>query len=118
MDHSIDDFSYEVPKNNPNKPVSYKQHSLIERIENIMSLSQLLRFIGAISILASMSLFMFKGWSDGNDIGRYLKLLAQTGMITGAGLILSFVVKRLKVHVSFLVWVLLLLSLTSRYLAP
>lgn len=96
MDHSIDDFSYEVPKNNPNKPVSYKQHSLIERIENIMSLSQLLRFIGAISILASMSLFMFKGWSDGNDIGRYLKLLAQTGMITGAGLILSFVVKEAK----------------------
>lgn len=70
--------------------------ALLKRLENIMSLSQLLRFIGAIAMLASMSLFMFKGWSDGNDISRYLTLLAQTGLITSAGLILSFVVKEVK----------------------
>lgn len=97
MNHSINDSGYEMPESSHSKSLPLKQrYSFIERLENIINLSQLLRFIGAISILASMSLFMFKGWSDGNDIGRYLKLLAQTGMITVAGLILSFVVKEAK----------------------
>jgi hypothetical protein len=97
MNHSINDTGYQTPNLAPNKSMPVKQHrSIIDRLEGIMSLSQLLRFIGAAGILASMSLFMFKGWSDGNDISRYLKLLAQTGMITVAGLILSFVVKEAK----------------------
>lgn len=97
MNHSINDTGYQTPEKALNKSKPVKQHrSIIDRLEGIMSLSQLLRFIGAAGILASMSLFMFKGWSDGNDITRYLKLLAQTGMITLAGLILSFVVKEVK----------------------
>jgi len=43
-----------------------------------------------------MSLFLLSGWSDGNDIQRYLKLLGQTGLLTVAGLILSFVLKENK----------------------
>jgi len=43
-----------------------------------------------------MSLFLLNGWSDGNDIQRYLKLLGQTGLLTAAGLILSFALKENK----------------------
>jgi hypothetical protein len=97
MNHSINDAGYQIPDDGLDKSMPVKeQSSIINRLEGIMSLSQLLRFIGAAGILASMSLFMFKGWSDGNDISRYLKLLVQTGMITLAGLILSFVVKEVK----------------------
>lgn len=97
MNYSINDSAQEILENAHNKSMPTPQsRSLLDLLEGIMSLSQLLRFIGAIAILASMSLFMLKGWSDGNDITRYLKLLTQTGMITFAGLILSFVVKEVK----------------------
>lgn len=97
MNDSIKDSAQLVPEHTLNKSMRSPQtDSLLDRLHGIMSLSQLLRFIGAIAILASMSLFMLKGWSDGNDITRYLTLLTQTGMITGAGLILSFVVKEVK----------------------
>lgn len=98
MNHSINPTDHSLANDIPlDKSMPAQEHrSLLDRLEGIVSLSQLLRFIGAIGILASMSLFMLKGWSDGNDITRYLKLLAQTGMITIAGLILSFVVKEVK----------------------
>lgn len=97
MNHSINDSTQALPENSFDKAMpTHNKLSLVERLENIMSLSQLLRFVGAIALLASMSLFMFKGWSEGNDISRYLKLLAQTGLITTAGLILSFVIKEAK----------------------
>ncbi len=73
-----------------------QKRSLSERLESIASLSQLIRIFGACAILVSMSLFMLKGWSDGNDISRYLKLLAQTGLLSGAGLLLTFLIKEFK----------------------
>jgi len=65
-------------------------------IEKRRSLSSVLRMFGACAVIASLSLFLIEGWSDGNDLNRYLKLLAQTGLITGAGIFLSFVVKEVK----------------------
>lgn len=70
--------------------------TLLQRLEGIASLSQILRAFGACAIIASMSLFMLQGWAEGNDITRYLKLLAQTGLLTAAGLILSFLIKEFK----------------------
>ncbi len=60
------------------------------------NVSTLLRTFGAIAVIASLSLFLIEGWTDGNDLNRYFKLLAQTGLITGAGLFLSTVVKEAK----------------------
>ena len=60
------------------------------------SLTTILRTFGACAVIASLSLFLIEGWTDGNDLNRYLKLLAQTGLITGAGIFLSFVVKEAK----------------------
>jgi len=73
-----------------------REKTLFQRLENIASLSQVIRTFGACAIIASMSLFMLQGWAEGNDITRYLKLLAQTGLLTIAGLALSFLIKEFK----------------------
>jgi hypothetical protein len=70
--------------------------SIFARLGDHFSVSELLRIFGACAMLASMSLFMLNGWSEGNDIQRYLKLLAQTGLLTVGGLILSFALKEQK----------------------
>jgi hypothetical protein len=72
------------------------RQTLFTRLEKIASASQVLRGFGACAIIASMSLFMLQGWAEGNDITRYLKLLAQTGLLTTAGLVLSILIKEFK----------------------
>jgi len=73
-----------------------RQYSIVDRLSSIASISELLRIFGACAVIASMSLFLLEGWSEGNDISRYLKLLSQTGLLTAAGLVLSFVLKEYK----------------------
>ena len=70
--------------------------SLFDRMKKAISLAEILRILGAGAVIASMSLFLLNGWSEGNDIQRYLKLLAQTGLLTGAGLTMSFLLKENK----------------------
>ena len=87
---SGDDVMSEEFSQNPNR------ESFFQRLEKIVSLSQIVRAFGACAIIVSMSLFMLQGWAEGNDVGRYLKLLAQTGLLTGAGFLLSFLIKEFK----------------------
>ncbi|MDJ0759039.1 MAG: hypothetical protein QNJ19_06540 [Woeseiaceae bacterium] len=70
--------------------------SVMQSIRNIATLSEALRILGAGVILASMSVFLMQGWSGGNDISRYLLLLAQTGLLGAAGFAMSHVVKETK----------------------
>ena len=95
MDHAVN-FHEQAPSSDSNRNLSGNKESLFKRLEGIMSISQLIRGLGACAILASMSIFMLQGWAEGNDITRYLKLLAQTGLLTGAGLALSFLIKEFK----------------------
>ena len=69
---------------------------IVESIRNVASVSEMLRFLGAAGILASMSMFLLQGWSDGNDIRRYLMLLAQTGLLAGGGFAMSYGLKEAK----------------------
>lgn len=69
---------------------------IFERLKGIVSIAELIRIFGACVVIASMSLFLLEGWSEGNDIQRYLKLLAQTGSLTAGGLALSFILKEHK----------------------
>ncbi len=62
---------------------------VMESIRNFATLSEALRILGATVLLASMSLFLLQGWNDGNDIKRYLLLLAQTGLLAAGGFALS-----------------------------
>lgn len=91
MNASSRSFEREV-----NKSMQGDQRSLFEKLRDITSVSQVLRTFGAAAVIVSMSLFMLQGWSEGNDITRYLKLLGQTGLLTGVGLILSFLIKEYK----------------------
>ena len=70
--------------------------SFAEGLSRLISVSELLRIFGACAVLASMSLFLMNGWAEGNDIQRYLKLLAQTGLLTLGGLAMTFGLKEQK----------------------
>ena len=89
---TVDSGSFEEQ----DRAMPQQRQSFFEKLGNIVSISQFVRAIGATAIIASMSLFMLQGWSEGNDITRYLKLLGQTGLLTTVGLILSFIVKEYK----------------------
>lgn len=85
----------------------------LQRLESVMSLSKLLRIIGVCGVLASMSLFLMEGWSQGNDIQRYLKLLAQTGLLTAAGFGVTYLLKEYKSARLF--FALSLISVTANF---
>jgi len=89
---SVDSGSFEEA----DRSMPAERLTLFDKLSRISSLSQILRAFGACAVIASMSLFMLQGWSEGNDITRYLKLLGQTGLLTGVGLLLSFVIKEYK----------------------
>ncbi len=88
----------EVFKEEPPAPAPsrYSLDGIIESFRNVASVSEVLRILGAAGIIASMSLFLLQGWSEGNDITRYLKLLAQTGLLGLGGLALSHGLKEAK----------------------
>jgi len=52
-----------------------------------------MRVFGAIIMVASMSMFLIQGWTEQNDVQRYLKLLTQSGLLASAGLLLSILLK-------------------------
>lgn len=70
--------------------------SIIERFKSITSISEMLRIFGACAVIASMSLFMLKDWDANSDTQRYMMLLGQTGLLTAAGIALSFILKEFK----------------------
>jgi len=90
-----DDSPKYVLKKDKVKPQNTEMN-LISKLKSIISVSELLRLFGACAVLASMSLFLLNGWAEGNDIQRYLKLLAQTGLLTFAGFAMSYTLKENK----------------------
>ncbi len=62
---------------------------VLDTLRQFATLSELLRIVGAAIMVGSLSLFMLQGWLEGNDIQRYLKLLAQTLLLTAGGFGLS-----------------------------
>ena len=74
----------------------FSADSVMQSLRNFATLSEALRILGAAVILASMSVFLLQGWSEGNDIRRYLLLLTQTGLLAAAGFAMSHLVKETK----------------------
>ncbi len=69
---------------------------IMNSIRDFATVSEALRILGASVLLASMSVFLLQGWNNGNDISRYLMLLAQTGLLTAAGFAMSHGLKETK----------------------
>ena len=91
----IDSASYGF-KIEPEADFQTNQHQTLSSSINRGSLSTILRVLGACAVLASLAMFLLDGWSDGNDLYRYIKLLGLTGFITGAGILLSVGLKEVK----------------------
>ena len=92
-------FEDEHPKYTSQKKVTEQaaiKPSIFTKLKSITSVSEILRLFGACAVIASMSLFLLNGWAEGNDIQRYLKLLAQTGLLTLAGFSMSYALKENK----------------------
>ena len=68
---------------------SFSVDGIAQSIRNFATLSEALRILGAAVLVASMSVFLLQGWSEGNDISRYLLLLTQTGLLAAAGFAMS-----------------------------
>lgn len=76
-----------------NKQQSGRFSRAILNIKQFATVSEIMRVLGAIIMVASMSMFLVQGWTEQNDVQRYLKLLTQSGLLAGAGLLLSLVLK-------------------------
>ena len=87
----VDDGAEFVPASS-----RFSVDGVMQSIRNFATLSEALRILGAGVILASMSVFMLQGWSEGNDIRRYLLLLTQTGLLGAAGFAMSHLLKETK----------------------
>ena len=74
----------------------FSVEGIMASVRNIATLSEALRVLGAAVLLASMSVFLLQGWNDGNDISRYLLLLAQTGLLAAGGFAMSHGLKEAK----------------------
>ena len=81
--------------NNTGKSAS-RIGQVISSIKHYATLAEAMRIVGAGIMLSAISIMLLKGWHDGNDIHRYLKLLSMTGLMTLGGLVLSFFLKEQK----------------------
>lgn len=73
----------------PDTPARLSIAGILDSMRSVATLSEVLRVLGAGVVLASMSLYLLQGWHEGNDISRYLLLLAQTGLLAAAGFAMS-----------------------------
>ena len=76
--------------------VTEKKSQVLSAISQFASLSQILRFLGASVMVASMSVFLLQGWDSTNDTVRCFILLAQTVLLATGGFGLSFLLKENK----------------------
>ena len=68
-----------------NTPAPNIVNKVMQSIREFASVSELLRLLGAMALLTSMSMFLFQGWSEHNDFERLLMMIAQTVLLGGAG---------------------------------
>jgi len=67
-----------------------------EEKKRLSLLPRVLRSLGAVTLLGSVSIFMFQGWESGNDIYRYLLLLAHTVGLAVIGIMSGRFIKESK----------------------
>ena len=76
--------------------VMEEKSQVLSAISQFASVSQVLRFLGAAVMVASMSVFLLQGWDSTNDTVRCFILLAQTVLLAAGGFGLSFLLKENK----------------------
>jgi len=91
MKYKEPDFIFETEK-----PAAQREHK--EAVERSISqnLSQVMRGAGALIIIVSAATFLFKHWTPGSDLQRYLFLLGFTSILSAGGLICGLTLKESK----------------------
>jgi len=75
-------------------------------VTRMSSVSTMLRTLGAVLVVAATSTFMLQQWSEGNDVTRYLTLLALTTTLASAGFICGIGVRESRGARTFLALVI------------
>ncbi len=70
-----------------------KTASVLELFRQYASLSDLLRYGGALSVAVAMAVFLMEGAQSLTDIQRFLSMLGFTGLLTAAGFIMTLLLK-------------------------
>jgi hypothetical protein len=73
-----------------------EKRSVMKMIQQFATLSQVLRTIGAFSVIASMSIFLLQDWNNGSDLHRYYLLLSQSVLLAIGGFSMAFLLKENK----------------------
>jgi len=94
------DEAFNTYSNNPlgtgNNIKEPESKGIMETIKKFATFSSILRISGALIVIASMITFLFKGWTDGDDVERYYMLLTQTFSLALGGFALSYILKENK----------------------
>lgn len=88
----------------------------VRRPFNYRGLSAALRATGAAVLMASLSVMLFRGWSDGSDLARFYTLLTYSGVLAGIGVVLGRVVRENKGARTFLALALGAVSVSTTVL--
>ena len=75
---------------------------IVNRVFNYHTLSSLLRILGSGVLIASLSIFLFRGWDASTDISRYYTLLAFSSILAVIGFVIGKVVREKKGARTFL----------------
>ncbi len=75
---------------------SKEKRSIMKMITQFATLSQILRIVGAFSVIASMSVFLLQDWGNGNDLHRYYLLLSQSVLLATGGFCMAFLLRENK----------------------
>ena len=91
MKYEETEFAHETEQSN-------RENQPVKRVPfpNRQVLSQLLRGAGALIIIISAATFLFKHWTPGSDLQRYLFLLGFTGILSIGGLFCGLSLKESK----------------------
>ncbi len=92
----MNDSTVTIPPDAQDDLPSGKLNKLVQSIQEFATIAEVLRILGAITMVASMCLLLLKGWHNGDDIYRYLKLLGMTGLLAVGGFSLSYLLKEQK----------------------
>ncbi len=94
MRNREDEFMFEVEVPDPEESSSVATGS--KKWLNGQSILRLLRSVGALIIVVSAATFLFKHWTPGSDLQRYLFLLGFTAILSAGGLFCGLYLKESK----------------------
>lgn len=101
--HILEEIDAALDKDSEERAKSLaKRTTRIKQTWGVSKLSQVLRMLGALLVVASSGIFMLQGWEQGGFISRYYSFLLFTAALTTSGFVCGLKVKEDKGARTFL----------------